>query len=158
MPSPTNKVATAAVIGVASTIASSPVYDFTYKVEASTLKQPAAPKQTAQAGNPVMISEPLLEAKLEAVEARTETKFAQLLGKLDTISERLAHVATDVEQLQTSIERVETKTTNTRIVVVTTVIGAALTVIGLTFALVGYGHQIADSISAAYAAGQSAKP
>lgn len=105
----------------------------------------------------MMITQQLLDAKLEAVEAHAETKFAQLIGKLDVISERLGGVARDLVELKEGVGRVETKTNNTRIIIVTTIIGATLTIVGLTYGIIGYGHQVADSISAAYAAGQGVK-
>jgi hypothetical protein len=120
----------------------------------------AAPSQSAPTSPTVTVvgvDEKLLDAKLEAVEARTETQFAKLMGKLDGIADRLGRVATDVSELKGAVDRVETKTVNTRIIIVTTVVGASLTVVGLTIAMIGYGHQVADSISAAYSAGQGSK-
>lgn len=113
------------------------------------------PQSTASAGNPTVVSEALLEARIEAVEARTETKFAQLMGKLDLISERIGGIASDVSDVKGDLKTLDSKTNNTRIIIVTTVIGASLTIVGLTYGIIGYGHQVADTISAAFAAGQS---
>lgn len=98
-----------------------------------------------------------IETRIVHVEAKAETSFEKLVGKLDMIADRLGNVSTDVGELRGAVERVESKTTNTRIIIVTTVIGAALTIVGLTYGIIGYGHQVADSIAAAYAAGQGAK-
>ena len=114
--------------------------------------------EPASAGAPsAFVDERLLAARLDAAEARTETKFAQLLGKLDVFGTQLTHIAKDVGDLKGSISGIESKTTNTRIIIVTTVIGAALTVVGLTYGIIGYGHQVADTISSAFAAGQAEK-
>jgi hypothetical protein len=120
----------------------------------------AAPVQTnpsAPTVTVVGVDEKLLNAKLEVVEAHTETQFAKLIGKLDVMNGTLGRVAGDIGELKGAVDRVETKTNNTRIIIVTTIIGATLTILGLTYGIIGYGHQVADSISAAYAAGQGAK-
>lgn len=110
------------------------------------------------------ITHELLEAKLEAVEARTETKFEKLLGSINLLGEQMkglgdaiADVKIGVGKVDQAVERVETKTNNTRIIIVTTAIAATLTIIGVTYGIIGYGHQVADTVAAAFANGQGAK-
>lgn len=126
-----------------------------------TQGSPTQPTPSAPTVTVVGVDDNLLRARLETVEANTETKFAKLIGKFDTltaqITTQLGQVSKDIGEMKGAVERVETKGNNTRIIIVTTVIGAALTIVGLTYGIIGYGHQVADSISAAYAAGQGAK-
>lgn len=131
--------------------------------------------QGESAGSAMTISESHLEDKLTALEARidvrivdarrgievsdakAETKYEKLLSELKLLGEKIGGISSDVTELKTSVGRVESKTTNTRIIIVTTVIGAALTIVGLTYGIIGYGHQVADTIAAAFAAGQAEK-
>ncbi|WEK46871.1 MAG: hypothetical protein P0Y56_00880 [Candidatus Andeanibacterium colombiense] len=124
----------------------------------------ASMPSTASAGDPMTITHELLEAKLEAVEARTETKFEKLLGSINLLGEQMkglgdaiADVKIGVGKVDQAVERVETKTNNTRIIIVTTAIAATLTIIGVTYGIIGYGHQVADTVAAAFANGQGAK-
>ena len=86
------------------------------------------------------------EAKLEAVEARTQTKFAQLLGKMDLLGEKISGVSNDISDLKLAIGRVDSKTSNTRIIVVTTIIGAFLATAGIVYTVAAYSVAIADFI------------
>ena len=96
------------------------------------------------------VTEQVLNAKLEAVEARTETKFAQLLGRMDVMVEKLGALAADIGEVKTSIKAVDSKTNNTRVIIVTTAIGTVVGIVGLLYALVGYGNMVADSVTAEY--------
>lgn len=153
---PKGKLA-AAGLGVVTAVSSPTNYDLRFNMGTSTGPQAFQAREQGSAGEPFVITEALVDAKLEAVEARTETKFAQLMGKLDVLVEKVGAIATDVGELKGAVERVETKTVNTRIIIVTTVIGAALTIVGLTYGIIGYGHQVADTITAAFSAAQGAK-
>ena len=105
-----------------------------------------------------------VDAKLEAAEARTDTKFEKLLGSLNVLGEKLDGIGTkigdlkgDIGDANVAIGRLEDKTNNTRIIIVTTAIAATLTIVGLTYAMIGYGHQVAETITNAFVSGQEAK-
>lgn len=109
---------------------------------------PSAPTQTHN-----FVDERLLDAKLEAVEARTDSKFAQLMGKIDVLTEKIGTIGTNQKTIEDSLGRIETKADNTRVII----ISSALAVVAILYGLMGYGHQIADSVMGAFAAGTGAK-
>jgi phage host-nuclease inhibitor protein Gam len=49
------------------------------------------------------ITQELLDAKLEAVEAHTETKFAELLGEMRLLGERITNLSTTVGDRVTNL-------------------------------------------------------
>lgn len=116
-----------------------------------------SPQPMAASAPTAMFDERIIDLKLAAVEARTETNFAKLIGKLDLLGDRLGAIGKDVGDLKTSIGTLESKTNNTRVIIVTTVIAAVISIVSVTYGIIGYGHQVADTISAAFAAGQAAK-
>ncbi len=76
----------------------------------SPTAQPApAPAPTAATS---FVDEKLLASKLETVEARTETKFAQLLGELKVISANMSSVAGDVGGLKAEINTMRGEISN----------------------------------------------
>ncbi|AMU89928.1 hypothetical protein ATM17_12865 [Sphingopyxis macrogoltabida] len=97
------------------------------------------------------IDDRLLDAKLEAVEARTETKFAQLMGKIETLIESVAGVKDDVRQLDRrmdgfdgKLEAVEAKAFSSKTIIVTTLIGAFIGMAALVIGMLAYTVQMAD--------------
>lgn len=82
------------------------------------------------------VDEKLLTAKLEAVEARTETKFAQLLGKLDTLGERLTGLNDKIGGFDAKIESVDGHVRNAKATIVAVILGTGIAVAALAYAAV----------------------
>ena len=49
---------------------------------------------------PVTIDQQLVDAKIEAAEARTDTKFAQLIGRMDSFAESLSAIRGELKDIQ----------------------------------------------------------
>lgn len=81
----------------------------------------------------MVLTEQLLDAKLDAVEARTETKFAQLLGRLDLLVERVGNLKTDVGHLDGKMTIVEGKVINAKTTMITTAIATGIAVAALAW-------------------------
>ncbi|UXS31356.1 hypothetical protein FY152_04305 [Agrobacterium tumefaciens] len=75
-----------------------------------------------------------VDAKIAASEARTDTKFAQLMGELSTMR---AEINGRLDVLGTRVGHVETSTAGMK----TTVIVTAIAALGLTVAVMAYGSQ-----------------
>jgi hypothetical protein len=88
------------------------------------------PSPTAQ-----FIDERLLTARLEAVEARTETKFAQLLGEMRLIGQRVSDLSTTVTAEIKDVKRA-TATVKWNILATGIALGA------LILGLFAYGQQM----------------
>lgn len=78
--------------------------------------------------------ERLLDAKLEAVEARTETKFAQLLGKIDLLVQGVGDLKSEVSKLDGKIGEVDSHTRAGNRGVITAIIATGLGVAALAWA------------------------
>jgi hypothetical protein len=85
--------------------------------------------------------ERLIDARLEAVEARTETKFAQLLGKLDLLGSQLTGIKGSVEALDGRITTLDGRITtiddhvrSARSTIIAFVVATGLAVAGLAWA------------------------
>lgn len=76
----------------------------------------------------------IVDAKIAASEARTDTKFAQLMGELSTMR---AEINGRLDVLGTRVGHVETSTAGMK----TTVIVTAIAALGLTVAVMAYGSQ-----------------
>ncbi len=72
--------------------------------------------------------ERLLDAKLEAVEARTETKFAQLIGKLDLLAAGIGDVKGKIAELDVKVGVVDghTRTAKRELIITVVTTGLAL--------------------------------
>lgn len=77
---------------------------------------------------------PELDAKIEASEARTDTKFAQMMGELTTMR---AEINGKFETLSTRLDHVEGATKGMR----STVIGTGIGVVAVIIAVMAYGAQ-----------------
>ncbi|MFK4871630.1 hypothetical protein [Novosphingobium sp. ZW T3_23] len=97
-----------------------------------------------------------MDAKLAASEARAETKFVQLLGKLDLVVERLGEIRKDVSDLDTKIGAVDDNTKSAKTLVITTIIGTAIGVAGLAYAAVAIFQGGMGLSATAYQSGMSA--
>lgn len=142
-------------VGVAAIAATTSSYSAYIGVKPMTQQTPYTPASKVQSHPTASLDERLVDAKLEAVEARTETKFAQLIGKMDMIVEKLGAVSVDIGALKTSVAEVDRKTNNMRIVIVSTVIATGIAIVGILQTFASHGHEIVDSMTAAYSAGIS---
>lgn len=103
---PKGKLA-AAGLGVVTAVSSPTNYDLRFNMGTSTGPQAFQAREQGSAGEPFVITEALVDAKLEAVEARTETKFAQLFGKLDLVVQGLGDLKGEVGALSGKIDTVD---------------------------------------------------
>jgi hypothetical protein len=97
-------------------------------------------------GGPVL-DERLLNAKLEAVEARTETKFAQLLGELKVISANVMGLTNQVADVKGDLSTVKTEIAGVRAAtagVKWNIMAMGLALGGLIVAIVAFGTQVLD--------------
>lgn len=124
--------------------------------ENMTTKAASSPQQSAPTRGHHEIDERYLNAKLEAVEARTETNFAKLLGKIDAIATSVVGLQTDIGGLKTEINTVENSVSSAKGLIVTTVIGSAIAIAGLAWAGVALFQGGMGTASDAFAAGASA--
>jgi hypothetical protein len=116
-----------------------------------------APHQTADQGQSTSsFDDRFLDAKLEAVEARTETKFAQLLGKMDLMVQSIAEARTDIAGLDAKITAVDTHARSTKSTIIATVIGAAIGIVGISFAAVAIYESAMGTTASAYQSGMAA--
>lgn len=89
---------------------------------------PTAPTQGA---NP--IDERYLGAVLDAAEARTETKFAQLIGKIDLIGERIGALSGEIAGLKGQVNVIDGHTRSARTSIIVAIIGTALALAALAW-------------------------
>lgn len=123
--------AQAAALGVAAVTA--------YQPSPSIIEQQNAYIGSSRGTESVMAyDERLIDAKLEAVEARTETKFEKLLGELRVISTNVANLGTRIDNVSTEIAGVRTATAGVRWNILATGIALGALILGL-FA---YGQQM----------------
>lgn len=104
--------------------------------------------------------ERLIDAKLEVVEAHTETKFAQLMGELKLIATNVANlggqmsdIRSDIASVKTEVGAVKTATASVK----WNLVALGLTMGGLFIAIAAFGTQILDLAQGLFSAGVSAK-
>jgi len=147
--------------GTGATTQSQP-YIATKQAETSAMKAAVSTEGTS---NPMAYDERLVDAKLAAGSARTDSKFSELLGHTNTkfaevlgelrvistnvthLSSQLADVKGEVGKLDTKVTGLEGKTSTTRVVVVTTILGAFLGMVGIVWAALTYGIAAMDFIT-----------
>jgi hypothetical protein len=92
---------------------------------------------------PSRMPDELTDAKIAAAEARTDTKFAQLLARLDATNARL-------ESFDTKLGRIEAEGIRTRSTVRTTgftVVSIIVAVLGLLFAVFAQSFNLGSKVS-----------
>jgi non-ribosomal peptide synthetase component E (peptide arylation enzyme) len=70
-----------------------------------------------------------IDAKLAAVEARTETRFTELNGKIDRLADSISALGSTVASLKSDIADVKADNRYTRWTIIVTVIASALAAI-----------------------------
>lgn len=98
-----------------------------------TANVPSPPTNTAQC-----VDEKLLVAKLEAVEARTETKFEKLLSEIKLVGASVGILTAQVAEVKTDIAGVRTATAGVK----WNIMATGLTIGGLIIAIAGFGASI----------------
>ncbi|UAB76979.1 hypothetical protein INR77_13055 [Erythrobacter sp. SCSIO 43205] len=109
------------------------------------------------------VDERLLEAKLEAAEARSDSKFAELLGELKVIGERITSVNTQIggmdakiTNLDTKIETVDTNTRAGKREIIIAIVTTGIAVIALAWAGVQIFQSSLGLGASAFEAGMAA--
>jgi hypothetical protein len=114
-----------------------------------------------KAGGALKMDEALLNAKLEAVEARTDTKFAQLLGKMDAMATGITDLRAEISAVKADVADVNRNVRQRRWEIVVALITTGLAIVGLSYAGVqkfqGGMGVTASAYQSGIAAGQ-AKP
>ena len=85
-----------------------------------------------------MVDERLLTAKLEAVDARTETKFVQLMGKVELIVGSISALEGKVDGLKADVSGVKEATASVK----WNILAAGLAVGALILGLFAFGTQM----------------
>lgn len=102
------------------------------------------------------VTETVLDAKLDAAEARTETKFAQLLGEMRLLGQQLTGVQKQIGDLDVKVDAVDAHARNSKSIVITTIIGAFFAAVALTYAGIQIFQGGMGLSASAYQAGMSA--
>lgn len=133
---------------------------YSYQRETKAADQ-AVPKPVT-VGEPTVITEQLLDARLEAVEARTDSKFAQLLGKMDVLGERMVGISDKVGALSDKVGHLESQigvvdghVSSAKGVIISIVIGTGIAVAALAFTAVQVFQGGMSATSSAFDAGMS---
>lgn len=130
--------AVGATLGVASTTST---FDQAFQYKAGPATQPPPPAAvTAKVEETMVLTEQLLDAKLEAAEARTETKFAQLLGELKLISGSVSNLSGQLTDVKAELGNVKNATATVK----WNVMATGLAIGGLILALAAYGATMWD--------------
>ena len=102
------------------------------------------------------MNEALLNAKLDAVEARTETKYAQLIGKMDALATGISDLKTEITSVKGDVANVERSVRQRRWEIIVAVVTAGLAIVGLTYAAVQIFQGGMGATATAFQAGMSA--
>lgn len=106
------------------------------------------------------ISEQHLDTKFEACEARTDTKFAQLMGEVRLVSVNVAHLATEIAEVKANQHTTDAKLEAVKAATATVkwnIVTLGLTLAGMIIAIFAFGFQIMDMAQALFTAGLNAK-
>lgn len=99
----------------------------------------------------VAAQEKLFAAKLETTEARTDSKFAELLGELKTLAVNVGHIDTTLSEIKTDVAGAKAAAAGTK----TYVIGTGIAIAGFVLAIFAFGVQILDIATALFSAGNT---
>jgi hypothetical protein len=114
----------------------------TYSEARSSQHTPKQPEEAVMSAGP---SREEVEARLEAAEARTEARFAQLTGTLEvrfaSLDNKLDRLADTVGQLTSAVQKVEADNKFTRWTIITVVVASVLA--GLAAIWITQGNMLA---------------
>ena len=102
------------------------------------------PTQGAQA-----VDERYLAISLDAVEARTQTKFEQLLGEIKLLAANVAHLSTDLVSVRNEVGEAKNAAASGK----TYVIGTGIALAGFMIGVFAFGWQILDAATGLFQAG-----
>ena len=102
------------------------------------------------------VTESLMNARLGEERAKTDSQFERLLAKMDTFAVRLDAIVSSVGDVKTTVTEVGSKASSYRLQVILAILASAGAAVAISLAVIGYGHQVADTISAAYSNGFAA--
>ena len=133
-------------------------YTAQFNVTPPPIHQPQVSAQNMNAAD-----QRVVDAQIAAVEARTDTKFAQVLGELKAVAASVTHLGTqmadikgDIRDLKADVKSVEANSRNAKAVIITTIIGAVVGIIGLTYAAVSALQGAMGATATAYQNGMAA--
>jgi outer membrane murein-binding lipoprotein Lpp len=106
-------------------------------------------KATPTAGEPTLVTDQLIDAKIALAEARTETKFEQLLGEIRVLGTNIAHLSTDLSTVRNEVGEAKNAAASGK----SYVIGTGIALAGFIIALFAFGWQILDAASGLFQAG-----
>lgn len=111
----------------------------------SAMSQAASPSRPPLAATSptAYVEERLVDAKLDAVEARTETKFAQLMGEIKLISASIGTLSSDIGKVSNEVGEAKAAAASGK----TYVIGTGIALAGFFVGMFAYGWQIVDVVS-----------
>lgn len=138
-------------MAAAATISPQPAYNVSNQM-------PQKPPQAIQATPPTSVSaDAVIDLKIQLSEQRTETKFAQLMGKMDMMLSGLRDVKSDMSEIRADMRTLEGKVSNSKMVYVTTAIASVFAIVGLTYAAVQIFQSSFGLSAGAFQAGLSAQ-
>lgn len=141
-----------AITSIAATISQATPYIAEKMVDTAQQAPMATPATTTS----FVVDERLMEAKLEAAEARTETKFAQLLGRIDTLAVTLNNVSEKLAELRSDVTSIDGKVGSARTTYITTAIASVIAIASLSYAAVSIFQGGMGATSSAFSAGMDA--
>jgi hypothetical protein len=84
-------------------------------------------------------SDDLVSAKIEASEARSETKVARLEGKIENLGTLLL---AKMDSLKEDVHKTDSYNRDTRLIVVATIVAATIAIGGMVVAMATYGDAL----------------
>jgi uncharacterized membrane protein YdbT with pleckstrin-like domain len=94
----------------------------------------------------------VLDASLEAVEARTDTNFAQLMCEMKALGVSLTGINSAITELRGDVSALEAKSDNTKVIIISTAVASVLAIVALTFTMIAYGQSVADTLISTFVA------
>jgi hypothetical protein len=94
----------------------------------------AGPNEQHGVGNMGEPTREEMETRIELSESRTETKFAQLIGKIDT---NTSEIKGELGKINVRLDNVERSTANVKTTIIVTAVGVVAVVVGI----LTYGQQ-----------------
>jgi len=98
----------------------------------------------------ILMAEPTrdeIAAKIEASEARTDSKFSQVMAELRVMSVRMEAISSDVSEVKSATSTIKWN-----------IVATGLAIGGLIIAFFAFGTQIMELMTSIYTAGQGAIP
>lgn len=111
-------------------------------------------------GNTMTVDDRLLDAKIQASEAKTDSKFSQVMAELrvlgthvQSINSKVDSAASKIDKLDEDVGKVRDATSQLK----WNIVAAGLTLGGLFIAIAAYGNQMLELAAGIFAAGGGIK-